>query len=289
MSSPIEQNVPQPMEKAPIGALAARVQAEPSFAMELPQPEETAHPEHWGRRLRFILEAALCGELDDRRLVEEIPGLNRRIIPTFSLLADALDQVYRPVLEDKLSEVHAQESWQPVFKRMTTVFAYDPAEREDPPLFTIHRLLKHQGSVAVSQVEKLSQVTMRYGAHTPERIAAIIRSGGVAVTRRQANRCLKVANFIGNDWKEGDRHGVLELPEGTDDLHFNRPVGNCPVSYTQRTVDEIEEQEKQWGWARIGCPALKNSRLIEKLMNRAADDALRHRTLETVLSQTRGL
>jgi hypothetical protein len=90
---------------------------------------------------------------------------------------------------------------------------------------------------------------------------------------------------MAGDWGLGDVHKTLEIPQGTNELRFTRPIGQCPVGIEHLTVDEVDEQQRQEGAERNGCPVLKNSRIIEKLTGRVVDEALQ-RNLFVALGAT---
>jgi hypothetical protein len=270
------------IETAPIGYLASRIQADPSFAFELPDIQDAAEPARWERRMRFALEAAVCGELDTRGIVEAVPQIPEDE-PVISLrhLGLALDELWRPVGREKLAGMYEDEAWEPVFMRTQVLLDASPYEyvhslehytavlEESSPSL----VARFVGALYLAASSKRTQFQPR-----PDTLTVVRNS--VELVRRVGARGFDAAVSMMGDFEMNDRNQLLELQEAEARLRFTQPLISCPVSIKSQTVAEVEEAARQQDEEPLGCPATKYGRIVEKLAHRIIDDAERLAVLD---------
>lgn len=273
------QEVLSPIEDMPIGLLAQRVQTNPSLAMELPGRAEVAAPERWSRRLMFVLEAAMCGELDERQVVEDMPALPETP-QQISLwgLGRSLDRLWRPTVAKKLSDVYKEGAWQPLFKRTQSLLDESPKEERKLAYdYYNSALTESSPTLVVRYVRGLyvaALVKQPDGEGSKANSILAVRQG-MSVMRRLGVRGFDVFALMMKDLEKGDRNKVLELQPSKDQLRFAHPMNACPVGTDGLVVSEVEEAARQKGQWPFGCPAIKGSRIVEKLAHRVIDDGER--------------
>ena len=268
-----------PAEAEPIGLLAMRIQADPSLALALPGDEEVAQPQRWSRRLRFVLEAALCGELDQRGIVEAVaPVPEDQDFICVTDLGLALDALWRPVVDEKLVTLSRDEPWLPFFERSQALLDEGELLNEDAVMpataLDYYKEVFHESSpslVARYVGGLYLAATSKKARPQPDALSVVRQS--VATVRRVGVRGFDTAVQIMRDFEAGDRNQILELPGDRARLHFTQPLKTCPVGTEGQTVAESEEIAFQKGEAVCGCPAIKNGRIVEKLAYRIIDDA----------------
>jgi hypothetical protein len=271
----LQLQVAQTIETAPIGLLAGRVQADPSLAMRLPSNEEVTDPQRWQRRLLFIMEAAVCGELDNQGIVEAVPPIaETQNVISIQHLGLALDRLWNPVVDEKLTGLYQDGTWQPVFERSQALLDDSPTECQSYAEY--YRQVLHEsspslvarfvGALYLAAISKKTQSRPR-----PDSLSVVRHS--VGLVRRVGVRGFDAAVAMMADLEVGDRHQVVELDEANERLNFTQPLAVCPVGKEKQTVAEVEERAYHEGHDPIGCPAIKNGRIVERLAHRIVDEA----------------
>ena len=264
-----------PVEAMPVGVVAARLREDPALADRLPA---FARDGNVRRRSRFILEAAVCGELDDMELVEAIPELEDGI-SSFSELRAAFETAYKPQLRQRLAQIHGRPEWLPVFTKIAQMNGR--WQRDNDTNWPVRAsmdvctdIFQDQGGTAVGMVRHLSFMAVQQGAETSPEIADMIRTDGVSQTRRQADMHFRAFNMLMKDIRNGDPHRIFD-GSGRAGLQTAQPPESCPVGEDGQTAGEIAEAQWRAGDGKVGCPALKGSQIITKLINRVVDDGER--------------
>jgi hypothetical protein len=270
---------PISIETVPVNVLILRIQSNPSVVESFPEPWSPDSPSGWERRLRFVLEATISGELDKLGLVESMPELDGSEISSFADLREATSEVYQPELATKLTEIHRRRTWLPVFEKLLQTNGVNPRLLARAPFISeklCQETFADQAASAVGQVRLLSTMLTKHDVDDPDRIADHIKTGGLKITRHQANLHLEAAETMIQDIHDGDPRGLITFSD-ENGLALSRPIEACPVGTgpETKTVGAIMEEQDRKGHPAIGCPALKGSMLISKLMVRAVDDALK--------------
>lgn len=267
----------QTLEAMPVKELACRIQANPELAGELPLAEQMPDGESWNRKARFVLETALIRELDDRRLIESIPDLAAPPT-TFCELEDELSAAFDPRAAELLGEIHQSAEWKMFFWR-SSMLDLPPAWPQDP-LEAYTEVISEQTGVMVSHVKGMAgTIRSKYGIMGGTETAAILRNHMPFMWGKIGYRGFYAAQALLDDL-DSDRNDILRLDNVTRRLGFAKPLGQCPAGEDGATVHDLDEAAEKDRLEPIGCPAFIGSRLAQKLLHRAIDEAEAARLLE---------
>lgn len=267
-----------PLETIPVKELAGRIQADPELAGELPLAENMPNPAAWNRRARFILETAVTIELDERRLVDDLPAL-ANTPSSFSELGAGLDKVFDPRVAALLGEIHQSDEWEAFFWRSDRLIL--PSAWADDPLQAYTEIIGGQAGVMVSHVEGIAgAVHGKYNITGNKETADLLRRHMPYMWGKIGYLGLDAAQAVLEDL-DNDRNNILRLDEDAGRLGFVKPLSLCPAGESgTATVQALDDAAREDNFEPIGCPAFIGSRLGRKLAHRAIDEADTARLLE---------